>query len=69
MGLTYADVLLENGDDRALFRNGNVGEEEIRQMTIHSLVDIGFIMLVINETIREALGLPRDDCGGNDLET
>lgn len=57
MGLTYANIELVNGDDFTDARRGRIGEDEVRNMTIHAMVDTGSIMLCINETIKEALGL------------
>jgi clan AA aspartic protease len=57
MGLTYANIELVNGDDFADARRKRIGEDEVRQMTVHAMVDTGSIMLCINETIRDALGL------------
>jgi clan AA aspartic protease len=58
MGLTYANIELRNADDLAFVRKGIIGDDEVRQMTIHAMVDTGSIMLCINDTIKEALGLP-----------
>lgn len=57
MGLTYANIELQNGDDAADYRRGKIGEDEIRQLTVNAMVDTGSIMLTINEEIRKALGL------------
>ena len=57
MGLTYANIELVNETDASDFRRGRIGEDEVRQMTVHAMVDTGSIMLCINETIKEALGL------------
>lgn len=58
MGLTYANIELRNADDLAFVRKGMIGEDEVRQMTIHAMVDTGSIMLCINDDIKNALGLP-----------
>lgn len=58
MGLTYATIQLQNGDDVSDYNRKRIGEDEIRQMDIHALVDTGSIMLAINESIREVLDLP-----------
>jgi clan AA aspartic protease len=58
MGLTYANIELRNADDLAYVRKGIMGADEVRQMTIRTLVDTGSIMLCINETIKDVLGLP-----------
>ena len=57
MGLTYANIELVNGDDFTDARRGRIGEDEVRQMTVHTMVDTDSIMLCINDTIKEALGL------------
>ena len=58
MGLTYANIELRNAGDIEMVRRGYIGEDEIRQMTIHTMVDTGSIMLCINDGIKNALGLP-----------
>ncbi len=57
MGLTYANIDLLNGDDLTDFRRGRIGEDDVRQITVHAMVDTGSIMLCLNETIKDALGL------------
>ena len=57
MALTYANIELINGDDFTDARRGRIGEDEVRQLTVHTMVDTGSIMLCINDTIKEALGL------------
>lgn len=57
MGLTYANIELVNNADAEDFRRKRIGEDEIRQITVHAMVDTGSIMLCINETIKDALGL------------
>ena len=58
MGLTYANIELRNADDLAYVRRGTIGEDEVRQITIQAMVDTGSIMLCINDSIKDALGLP-----------
>jgi clan AA aspartic protease len=58
MGLTYANIQLQNNADIEFFRRGKMGEDEIHHMEINALVDTGSIMLAINEPIRAALDLP-----------
>jgi clan AA aspartic protease len=58
MGLTYATIQLQNGNDVSDYNRKRIGEEEIRQMDIHALVDTGSLMLAINESIRSVLDLP-----------
>ena len=57
MGLTYANIELVNGDDLTDVRRGRIGEDEVRQMTIRTMVDTGSVMLCLNESIKDALGL------------
>ena len=57
MRITHVNIRLVNGDDESDFARGKIGEDEVRQFEISAMVDAGSIMLAINETIREALGL------------
>ena len=58
MGLTYANIELLNAGDETLVLRGHIGEDEMRQITVHAMVDTGAIMLCINEDIQQVLGLP-----------
>jgi clan AA aspartic protease len=58
MGLTYANIELINAYDEEQSRRGIIGEDEVRQITVHSMVDTGAIMLCINEDIQQVLCLP-----------
>ena len=58
MGMVYADIELLNGGDIALNRRGFIEENEVRRITVSMLVDRRTMLPVINEEIREALGLP-----------
>ena len=57
MELTYANIELINGDDFAYLRRSLIDENEVRKMTFKARVDIGSVMLCINESLKEALGL------------
>ena len=57
MGLTYANIELLNGGDVEMQRRNYMGADEIRQIEVNMLVDSDALMLVINEDIRQALGL------------
>ena len=57
MDLTYANIELVNQADAEDYRRKRIGEDEIRHITVHAMVDTGSIMLCINESIKEALGL------------
>jgi clan AA aspartic protease len=58
MGLTYANIEIINAGDAEMSRRGYIGEDEIRHITVTAMVDTGSIMLCINETLQQALGLP-----------
>jgi clan AA aspartic protease len=58
MGLTYANIQLQNGGDAEDYRRGRIGEDEIRQIEVHALVDTGSVQLAINQSIADVLGLP-----------
>lgn len=58
MGLVYAEITLINGEDLALARHHVIGEDEIKQMQITTLVDSGSLMLCINENIQQQLQFP-----------
>jgi hypothetical protein len=58
MGLTYANIELINGDDFAYLRRNLIDENEVRKMTFKAKVDKDSTMMCINESIKEALGLP-----------
>jgi len=57
MGLTHVNVTLNNAGDVELHRRNIIGEDEIRSLKINCMVDTGAMTMVINEDIREALGL------------
>jgi clan AA aspartic protease len=58
MGLIYAEIELINGDDLALVRRHKMDVDEVRRMTVTSLVDTGSYMLCINEEIQEQMQFP-----------
>jgi clan AA aspartic protease len=57
MGFVYADITLKNTSDVLNSENGLINEQKVHQTTVKALVDTGAITLVINETVRKALGL------------
>ena len=57
MGLVYAEITLKNSVDVVKAAEGTIATEEIRQITVQSMVDTGAWTLVINEATREKLGL------------
>ena len=66
MGLVHTEITLINSIDAANAKTGIVKEQDIRRITVKALVDTGAWTLVINEEIREKLGL---DIEGTDLGT
>jgi hypothetical protein len=58
MGLVYADITLINGEDLILAKCHYIGEEEVKQMNITMLVDIGSYNLCINEEIQANCNFP-----------
>jgi clan AA aspartic protease len=65
MGIVRTEITLKNAYDIYRVQDGVIKEPEIRRTTIDALVDTGAWTLVINETIREKLGLSitRTDSG------
>ena len=57
MSLVQTEIMLKNAKDLILLDEGYKQEAEVRQMTVKALVDTGAWTLVINEEIREKLGL------------
>ena len=57
MGLVRTEITLKNAADEILAKEGHLGAEEIRQVTVEALVDTGAWTMVINEELRERLGL------------
>ena len=57
MGLVYEKITLKNAGDVTNARRGIIGESEIRQTAITAMVDTGAGTLVINEAVRQQLGL------------
>ena len=61
MGLIRTQLELVNGDDLALVRRKKLPVEDVRKMTVTALVDTGAMMLAINESICQQLGLLKVD--------
>jgi hypothetical protein len=57
MGTVYDEITLKNVGDITRAEEGLIKESEIRQTTIQVVADTGADTLVINETVRKALGL------------
>ena len=60
MGMVYAEITLKNVRDEAYVQGGYIKPEEVRTVTVMSLVDTGAATLVINEAVRQILGLATD---------
>ena len=57
MGQVFADITLKNAGDVTLVQYGYKQEHEIRLKRMPILVDTGAITLIINDEIRQELGL------------
>jgi clan AA aspartic protease len=57
MGIVYAEIMLKNRTDMDMANKGLIKEQEVRQTTVNALVDTGSGTLVINEALRQKLGL------------
>jgi len=57
MGIVYTDITLRNATDVVIARRENGKAPEIRQTTVRAVVDTGSATLVINEALRQQLGL------------
>ena len=57
MGTFREEITLENIADRVLAEHGYIEETQIRTLTVEALPDTGAWTLVINEDIRQKLGL------------
>ena len=58
MGLVHAEIELINNGDLEMVRRNLMDQDEVKRMTVSSLVDTGSYMLCINESIQEQLQLP-----------
>jgi clan AA aspartic protease len=57
MGLVYTEITLKNVSDLIIVKRGFIKEPEIRKTTVTALVDTGAATLIINEAVRQQLGL------------
>ena len=57
MGMVYENITLKNAFDEKDFRRGFIKEGEIRQIKVLALVDTGAETLIINDAMRQELGL------------
>ena len=57
MGSVFTEITLKNNRDLFNVQDGVISEKDVRTMTLSALVDTGANYLVINEDIRNKLGL------------
>ena len=57
MSAVYTEITLRNSCDEAIAAEGLLKNQEIRQITVKALADKSAWTLVINEAIRQQLGL------------
>ena len=57
MSTIHTEITLKNAVDEAIAAAGIVKDHQVRQTTVQALVDTGAWTLVINEAVRQQLGL------------
>ncbi|MCL2319153.1 MAG: retroviral-like aspartic protease family protein [Treponema sp.] len=57
MGTVHAEITLKNPIDIADYKRGFIKEHDVRSVTVTAVVDTGAMTLVINEELRQKLGL------------
>jgi clan AA aspartic protease len=57
MGMVHAEITLKNATDEGNAQSGLIKPKDIRTATVTAVVDTGAMHLVINEELREKLGL------------
>jgi clan AA aspartic protease len=57
MGTVYSEILLKNAGDIVKARDGFIPEQQVHAAAVNALVDTGAGTLIINEEIRQKLGL------------
>jgi clan AA aspartic protease len=57
VSVVHTELTLKNGVDVSDAKRGRIKTDEVRQMTVQSIVDTGAWTMVINEEIRDKLGL------------
>jgi clan AA aspartic protease len=67
MSVVYTEITLKNKIDDADAQRGRIKEDEVRQMTVRSIVDTGAWTMVINEETRTKLGLMDEGIGEANL--
>ena len=61
MGTFMEEITLENVIDRGLAEHGHIKDSEVRTLKVEAMPDTGAWTLVINEEVREKLGLGIED--------
>ena len=67
MGVFKEEITLENILDRGFARHGYIKESEIRTLKVEAMPDTGAWTLVINEDIRQKLGLTIEETSESTL--
>jgi clan AA aspartic protease len=67
MGTFKEEITLENIKDRGVAERGYLKEAEIRTLKVEAMPDTGAWMLVINEDVREKLGLTIEETSESTL--
>jgi len=57
MGTVYAEITLKNARDEGKAQEGLIKAEAVRAVTVQAVVDTGAMSLVIDEELRQELGL------------
>jgi len=57
MSIVRTEITLKNINDKIKAEEGIIDEAKIRKVTVNALIDTGAWTLVINEAVREKLGL------------
>ena len=57
MGMVHAEITLKNAFDEGKAKEGLIRDQEVRSITVNSVVDTGAASLVINEEQCQKLGL------------
>jgi clan AA aspartic protease len=63
MGEVRTEITLVNIGDQNDARRGYIPQEQVRRLTVNAVVDTGATTLIINEEIRDKLGLLGEDAG------
>jgi clan AA aspartic protease len=63
MGEVRTEITLVNIRDQGVADGGYIPQEQVRRVTVNAVVDTGAVTLVINEKIRDKLGLRAEDAG------